>query len=79
MFPGKNSHKFGEQRLWGTFGWGSMTVISGWLIDWYSNGKPNKDYTPGLILWVVLLLADLFVFYKINVNTYSSYISKTIL
>lgn len=78
IFTGKETHKFGEQRLWGTFGWGSVTVVSGWLIDWYSKGDSNKDYTPAIILWVILLLVDLFIACQIQVNTYFSCILQAI-
>lgn len=79
IFTGKETHKFGQQRLWGTFGWGSVTAVSGWLIDWYSKGESTKDYTPGIILWTVLLLVDLFVAFQIQVNTNFSCILQAIL
>lgn len=36
LVAGKARHKYGEQRLWGTLGWGLSAVVSGALVDWYS-------------------------------------------
>lgn len=52
-------------------------MMTGWLIDWYSGESPIKNYTPGIIVSIVLLLADLLVAFKIDVIiyfTFNSYI-----
>ncbi|CAH1725094.1 unnamed protein product [Aphis gossypii] len=74
---GKDTHKFGQQRLWGCIGWGSVSMMMGWLIDWYSSGSMVKDYTPGIIVSVVFLLADLLVAFKIE-DCQSDVVSKHI-
>ncbi|XP_075229536.1 major facilitator superfamily domain-containing protein 6-like [Lycorma delicatula] len=56
-------HKFGIQRLWGSVGWGFCAPFVGFLIDYFSIGKPDKDYTPlfylvGLFLAIDLLIAS---------------------
>lgn len=68
---GKDTHKFGEQRLWGCIGWGSVSIMTGWLIDWYSGGSQIKNYTPGIIVSIVFLLADFLVAFKIEVNIFT--------
>ncbi|XP_071515325.1 major facilitator superfamily domain-containing protein 6-like [Panulirus ornatus] len=57
---GKARHKYGEQRLWGTLGWGLSAVVSGALVDWYSVGS-QKDYWPAHVITAVFLLVDLVV------------------
>lgn len=74
---GKDTHKFGQQRLWGCIGWGSVSMMTGWLIDWYSGESPIKNYTPGIIVSIVFLLADLLVAFKID-DCQSDVVSKHI-
>lgn len=54
---------FGKIRVWGTIGWGSMSLLIGWLnetnnrvLSRYVPGLPR--YTPGLILFVFLGIID---------------------
>lgn len=57
--------------MWGAFGWGIMSFISGLCVDWYSKGKEHKDYTPSFIIATTCLLLDAYVISKIEVNIYS--------
>ena len=45
---------YGNQRAWGTVGWGLMGPISGLLIDLYSGDKYGKDYLPAFLILFVL-------------------------
>ncbi|XP_069959659.1 major facilitator superfamily domain-containing protein 6-A-like isoform X2 [Cherax quadricarinatus] len=58
---GSAHHEYGQQRLWGTVGWGLSAIVSGALVDWYSKGLLQKDYWPAHVLTVVFLMADLVV------------------
>ncbi|KAG0723938.1 Major facilitator superfamily domain-containing protein 6 [Chionoecetes opilio] len=55
---GSESHKYGRQRLWGTIGMGVSAILYGYLIDWYSQGLPEKDYLPAVIGCIVVMFAD---------------------
>nr|XP_045602959.1 major facilitator superfamily domain-containing protein 6-like isoform X1 [Procambarus clarkii]XP_045602960.1 major facilitator superfamily domain-containing protein 6-like isoform X1 [Procambarus clarkii]XP_045602961.1 major facilitator superfamily domain-containing protein 6-like isoform X1 [Procambarus clarkii]XP_045602962.1 major facilitator superfamily domain-containing protein 6-like isoform X1 [Procambarus clarkii]XP_045602963.1 major facilitator superfamily domain-containing protein len=58
---GAAHHKYGQQRLWGTVGWGLSAMVSGALVDWYSKGLHKKDYWPAHVLTAAFLLTDLLV------------------
>lgn len=64
---GKDAHQYGKQRVWGSVGWGGVSIITGWLIDCYSDGKSTKNYKPAIIVTIVFMLLDLFVAFKISV------------
>lgn len=65
---GKDTHKFGKQRLWGCIGWGMGSIITGWLIDWFSDGNSSKNYTPAVVTSLMFLTVDFLIIFKINVN-----------
>lgn len=47
---------FGKIRVWGTIGWGSMSLFIGWLNELDSRLLPR--YVPGLLLFILLGLID---------------------
>ncbi|XP_068244986.1 major facilitator superfamily domain-containing protein 6-like [Palaemon carinicauda] len=61
-------HKYGEQRLWGTLGWGISAVAGGALVDWYSRGMQEPDYAPAYAMAVVFLTIDLMVVGRMKFN-----------
>jgi len=65
---GDEPEMYGRQRLWGTIGWGSFSLISGYCIDTKSQGKLLKDYTPSFYLMAGLLTINLIVSYKWSVS-----------
>ncbi|KAL5236076.1 hypothetical protein ACI65C_003486 [Semiaphis heraclei] len=64
---GENKYKFGEQRVWGAVGWGMISAVSGAVIDWFSKGQNYKNYTPGMIISLVICILNIFVASKIEV------------
>uniref|UniRef100_A0A182N1Q3 Major facilitator superfamily associated domain-containing protein n=1 Tax=Anopheles dirus TaxID=7168 RepID=A0A182N1Q3_9DIPT len=42
---GDKPHLYGNQRLWGSIGWGTVSLFAGFLVDTLSEGKLTKDYT----------------------------------
>lgn len=58
---GENRHKYGHQRMWGSLGWGMFGVINGALVDLYSEGEAQTNYTPALIISSILLTINLLV------------------
>jgi hypothetical protein len=65
---GDEPEMYGRQRLWGTVGWGTFSLIAGYFIDTRSQGKLLKDYTPTFYLMAVLLTINLIVSYKWSVS-----------
>ncbi|CAG7730635.1 unnamed protein product, partial [Allacma fusca] len=51
----RNGGLLGMQRLWGLLGYGIFAVISGYLIDVYSEGNASKDWVPSVVLSCGLL------------------------
>ncbi|KAF0727271.1 major facilitator superfamily domain-containing protein 6-like isoform X1 [Aphis craccivora] len=37
---------FGKQKCWSSFGWGFFSIFIGWLVDWFSINKKEKEYSP---------------------------------
>ncbi|XP_045104365.1 major facilitator superfamily domain-containing protein 6-like [Portunus trituberculatus] len=68
---GSERHLYGRQRLWGTIGMGVMAIVSGALVDIYSQGLPQKDYLPAVISCIVLMSADILVVARMKIP-YSS-------
>lgn len=58
------------QRFCGSLGYGCGSILTGWLIDWYSYGKSIKDYRPAVMMAIVLLLTDLSIALNMNVNIF---------
>lgn len=72
------SEDFGKQRCWGSVSWGLFSIFGGWLIDYFSDEKLDKNYVPIYYFCLIFILCDFAVAYKIKVNsiayiTYASY------
>lgn len=62
---GDKPQRYGHQRLWGSVGWGSLSIISGILIDKFSTGT-TKNYAVGFYIMAILILIDMFVSSKLK-------------
>ncbi|XP_024869633.1 uncharacterized protein LOC112453245, partial [Temnothorax curvispinosus] len=62
---GKQS-KFGKQRLWATIGFGVAACLSGYVMDLWSHDGIYQNYTPMLILVLVVLSVDLICCIKLE-------------
>ncbi|CAH0715997.1 unnamed protein product, partial [Brenthis ino] len=51
---------YGRQRLWGSFGFGCISLLTGFLIDTFSEGA-YKNYTIAFILMLIFLSGDFIV------------------
>uniref|UniRef100_A0A182YLB2 Major facilitator superfamily associated domain-containing protein n=1 Tax=Anopheles stephensi TaxID=30069 RepID=A0A182YLB2_ANOST len=56
---GDKPHLYGNQRLWGSIGWGTVSLFAGFLVDKLSEGKLTKDYTIVFYMTVVLIAFDM--------------------
>ena len=65
---GDQPSHFGYQRLWGTIGWGIFAIISGLLVDEFSKGHAQKDYTVVFYLMLVMLIFDVLVSSRLKVS-----------
>jgi hypothetical protein len=65
---GDQPSHYGYQRLWGTVGWGTFAIITGLLVDEFSNGRAQKDYTVVFYVMLVMLLLDVVVSSRLKVS-----------
>lgn len=63
---GDRPHLYGNQRLWGSIGWGTFSLLAGFLVDHFSNGKASKDYTVVFYMTVVIIGVDILVSSKLK-------------
>ncbi|CRL07194.1 CLUMA_CG020177, isoform A [Clunio marinus] len=63
---GDKPQRYGYQRLWGSVGWGTLSIISGLLIDKFSEGQSVKNYTVGFLLMGVIIFLDMGVSMKLK-------------
>ncbi|XP_001946757.2 major facilitator superfamily domain-containing protein 6-like protein B [Acyrthosiphon pisum] len=59
---------YGKQKCWSSFGWGIFSIFIGWLVDWFSVGKKEKDYSPVFYSCILLTICNLFVISKLKVT-----------
>ncbi|CAH1968392.1 unnamed protein product [Acanthoscelides obtectus] len=55
---GDQPGKYGYQRLFGSLGWGFVAAIAGVLIDMFSKGKVEKDYSVAFYMGATFLVLD---------------------
>lgn len=60
--------RFGEQRMWGSVGFGLCSLVSGYLVDQMSGGSALKDYSGVFYVMLVLMVCDFFVARRIRVS-----------
>ncbi|XP_065076312.1 major facilitator superfamily domain-containing protein 6 [Ochlerotatus camptorhynchus] len=63
---GDRPHLYGNQRLWGSIGWGIFSLLAGFLVDQFSNGKATKDYTVVFYMTIVIISVDILVSSKLK-------------
>ncbi|XP_053683703.1 major facilitator superfamily domain-containing protein 6 [Sabethes cyaneus] len=63
---GDRPHLYGNQRLWGSVGWGIFSLLAGFLVDQFSNGKTTKDYTVVFYMTIIIIGFDILVSSKLK-------------
>lgn len=63
---GDRPHLYGNQRLWGSIGWGIFSLLAGVLVDHFSKGKASKDYTVVFYMTVIIIAVDILVSSKLK-------------
>ncbi|CAI6371734.1 unnamed protein product [Macrosiphum euphorbiae] len=66
-FLGEDKHKYGQQRGWGSLGRGSIAVVAGVSVDWFSRGQEYKNYTPVFVISLICNLLNIYVATKIEI------------
>ncbi|XP_068234649.1 major facilitator superfamily domain-containing protein 6-like [Palaemon carinicauda] len=65
---GKKGHKFGQQRLFGAMGLGLMALTGGAIVNYYSKGKPEPDYTAAVVITASFQIFSIIITKWINVT-----------
>lgn len=68
IFAGDKPQLYGYQRLWGSIGWGTFSFLAGYLVDQFSKGKYEKDYSVVFYMAIVLIAIDIVVSVKLKVR-----------
>ncbi len=68
LIPEDKPHLYGQQKVFASLGWGVAGGISGFLIDFFSNGTlKEKNYMPVFLTSFVILMANTFWSYSMKV------------
>ncbi|CAB3226044.1 unnamed protein product [Arctia plantaginis] len=67
LLGSKVSH-YGKQRLWGSVGFGTFSLLTGVLIDLFSDGA-YKDYTVAFVLMFIFMLGDVGVSFFLETDS----------
>ncbi|XP_076650977.1 major facilitator superfamily domain-containing protein 6 [Halictus rubicundus] len=57
---------YGRQRVWGTIGFGISALLAGYAVDYWSEGKMIKVYTPAFLLIFVFSFVDILCCRKVK-------------
>ncbi|CAG9859600.1 unnamed protein product [Phyllotreta striolata] len=55
---GDKPERYGYQRMWGSFGWGVVSALTGFLIDFISKGAADKNYSIAFYTAAAILALD---------------------
>lgn len=68
IISGSEYNLYGNQRLWGSVGWGVISIFSGFLVDAFSKDEVIKDYSVVFYIMLILIALDMLVSSKLQVN-----------
>ncbi|XP_037933558.1 major facilitator superfamily domain-containing protein 6 isoform X2 [Teleopsis dalmanni] len=74
---GERQHLYGNQRLYGSIGWGVFSIIAGLLVDQMSHGSVTKDYT--IVFWMTAIIIGFDVFASTKLKHTQTHLSANIL
>lgn len=52
---------YGKQKMWGSIGFGVFGIIAGYLVDVFSEGQYEKDYTCIFYIMLIAMIFDIIV------------------
>lgn len=68
LFLGDKPNLYGNQRLWGSVGWGLFSIVAGFMVDNFSESDTNKNYTSVFYLMLGMMVLDLIVAFRLKVS-----------
>lgn len=70
---GDKPNLYGNQRLWGSVGWGTFSIIAGYLVDANSEGETRKNYSTAFYLMLCMMGLDVLVSSRLKYESYLIY------
>ncbi|XP_053994328.1 major facilitator superfamily domain-containing protein 6 [Hylaeus volcanicus] len=52
---------YGKQKMWGSIGFGIFGIAAGYLVDFFSEGQQQKDYTCIFYIMLITMIFDIIV------------------
>ncbi|XP_065348789.1 major facilitator superfamily domain-containing protein 6-A isoform X1 [Cloeon dipterum] len=65
---GSKPENYGKQRVWGSIGWGVFSVLAGFLVDEFSKGRTEKNYSVVFYMTIVIIALDFLVSTRLKVS-----------
>ncbi|XP_015607648.1 major facilitator superfamily domain-containing protein 6 isoform X2 [Cephus cinctus] len=62
----ENRKDYGKQKMWGSIGFGIFGISAGYLIDVFSRGQSQKDYTCIFYIMLIAMILDIIVSFTIK-------------
>lgn len=53
--------EYGKQKMWGSIGFGIFGISAGYLVDVFSKGQLEKDYTCIFYIMLIIMICDIVV------------------
>lgn len=69
-FIGDKLEDYGKQKCWGSIGWGTFSILIGWLVDRFSVNQKDKDYSPVFYSAIILTFFNVISVSKMKVRLY---------
>lgn len=66
---------YGKQRVWGTIGFGTTALISGYIVDLFSD--VSITYVPAFAVMLFFSICDLFACIKLKVRYFIPHQTET--
>lgn len=55
------------QRLWGSIGWGTVSILTGHMNHWASKTKETINFAPGVYLMTSMCVIDIFIILSLDI------------
>lgn len=53
--------EYGKQKMWGSVGFGIFGISAGYLVDVFSKGQSEKDYSCIFYIMLIVMIFDIIV------------------
>ncbi|KAG6800459.1 major facilitator superfamily domain-containing protein 6 [Apis mellifera caucasica] len=61
LLGNERRNEYGKQKMWGSIGFGIFGISAGYLVDIFSAGKFQKDYTCIFYIMLIIMIFDIII------------------